>query len=783
MCGTSEPCQTADGSLMLETQLTRPVSSRTRDSRRQHCSNGYMFNDKSAQRLIDIAVTSERRTQDFEACVGAKLLVHVGTFCLQSGLVACEHPQCVSQASLLRQNLPQCNWNSFREWLITAIACWIFTRTTDGKLVEPVGLLDTDVFMWVFEILGTIDAHPAALQPCLDIAGVLSLQHWIVLAGSEPSARYKSRSASFIATMNDIYQPYITQRLWQCRQAAQLQKYGICPARLGNLLLSSENQHMMLVAILQGLNQSSFPRSGANHSSCTEQLCMFAEDNSTNIIQLHKCFDELKCCHTVFPPDDLQELLSKDTGSSWVCTAWDVWKWAKYSTGKSPLVNTLLLGQPSRRYVAISHVWSDGTGVGISSPGKVNSCLAEYFARIAVRLGCDGLWWDSICVPSGREEKRKAMDRMLDNYANATYTIIHDLSLVNFEWKDDGTPAIAVILSAWYTRGWTATELFSTRQAKGSVKVLFKDPNPSNTEPLIKDLDTEVLTPVENYSGLLSGRVPNHAHLSASSIIRCIRHSESEAKIKSLPDLMRILRPRTTSWAKDRIILAALLCLPSDDVNTSRTISRLTMDILQQLRKFPVSYLFHGEAPISTFGPFSWCPPSLFDLGKTTSLTAAYVNTERFTLGFGQAKYLNFGVLRCTFNAFSLSDARDSIGILPYASHPSVVTKIKIALTTPLDCVLVRTRDQGNGEEQTINMWILAHRVPRPTNLPLLREIERNEVIVGEGFFLRWIGCVICRKPRYSKYFSCTTCFFGLDVDEQGFPLRTISPFHDRACV
>jgi len=137
---------------------------------------------------------------------------------------------------------------------------------------------------------------------------------------------------------------------------------------------------------------------------------MFAEDNATNIAQLHKCSGvsggppSPKCRHTVFSPDDLRKLLSKNRWNPWVCTAWDVSKWANYSTGKSPPSNTLLLGQPSRRYVAISHVWSDGTGVGINSPGNVNSCLAAYFARIAVRLGCSGVWWDSICVLSGREE-------------------------------------------------------------------------------------------------------------------------------------------------------------------------------------------------------------------------------------------------------------------------------------------------------------------------------------------------------------------------------------------
>jgi len=104
---------------------------------------------------------------------------------------------------------------------------------------------------------------------------------------------------------------------------------------------------------------------------------MFAEDNSTNITQLHKCLEvsggppSPECRKTVFPPDDLRKLLSENPGNSWVCTAWDVEKWAKYSTGNSPSSNTLLLVQPSRHYVAISHVWSDGTGVGISSPGKV----------------------------------------------------------------------------------------------------------------------------------------------------------------------------------------------------------------------------------------------------------------------------------------------------------------------------------------------------------------------------------------------------------------------------
>lgn len=359
---------------------------------------------------------------------------------------------------------------------------------------------------------------------------------------SLPSWRI-DRSVHFETEMNGLYQPYHLPKLEQCMRAHQMQDFGICPSRLWNLLLSNRNQHINLIAIISGLNRTDFPRSSTTHSSCTEQLCMFADDNSTNTTQLHKFLGvsggppSSKCRQTIFSLDDLRKLLSKNPGNPWVCSAWNIRKWEKYSTGKSTPSNSLLSKQPLSRYVAISHVWSDGTGVGIESPEIVNSCLAAYSARIAIRLNSDGLWWDSICVPSGREEKRRAMDRMLNNFANATYTVIHDISLLDFEWKDDGTPIIAVTLSPWFTRGWTAAELFSACHGKGCIKVLFKDPNPKNTEPLIKDVHSEILAPSEKHSGLRSGRLPSHAHLSASRIVRSILESETDAEVISLPHL------------------------------------------------------------------------------------------------------------------------------------------------------------------------------------------------------------------------------------------------------
>lgn len=54
--------------------------------------------------------------------------------------------------------------------------------------------------------------------------------------------------------------------------------------------------------------------------------------------------------------------------------------------------NKIRLVHANESYVAISHVWSDGTGAGGDKMnGNVNSCLFDYFARIAQELECDGI--------------------------------------------------------------------------------------------------------------------------------------------------------------------------------------------------------------------------------------------------------------------------------------------------------------------------------------------------------------------------------------------------------
>lgn len=193
-------------------------------------------------------------------------------------------------------------------------------------------------------------------------------------------------------------------------------------------------------------------------------------------------------------------------------------------------------------------MWSDGIGVGLRLPGTVNKCLFQRFADIATSLDCDGIWWDSISVPTKKDKRRLTLNKMNENYSRAEHTLVHDLELVNFTWKEDGSPCLALALSTWFSRGWTALELL----ASNSVKVLFRD---SDGQLVLKDLDRDILA---------SPRDPfAHPALRAvSRVIQRLRGTRLDLLMtlydSATQDILDIMRPRHTCWGRDRMIITAL---------------------------------------------------------------------------------------------------------------------------------------------------------------------------------------------------------------------------------
>lgn len=67
------------------------------------------------------------------------------------------------------------------------------------------------------------------------------------------------------------------------------------------------------------------------------------------------------------------------------------------------------------------------------------------------------------------------------NYDYARVTLVHDRFLRMIPFTEPRTACLAIILSSWFTRSWTALELAKSHK----VKITFKDS--------IKDLDEDIL--------------------------------------------------------------------------------------------------------------------------------------------------------------------------------------------------------------------------------------------------------------------------------------------------
>ncbi|KAJ5729092.1 uncharacterized protein N7483_003600 [Penicillium malachiteum] len=267
------------------------------------------------------------------------------------------------------------------------------------------------------------------------------------------------------------------------------------------------------------------------------------------IQQRHECDNEVRCTSmpVSFPRDVLYKAAIRERPTAWALS------------GETILPSYL-------PYMAISHVWSDGTGAGAWKDGSVNECLYELFENIARKFHYDG-----ICT--------KAIRKMQNNYENARITLVHDCFLRNWLW-DLRTACFGTIMSPWFGRGWTALELMKSRK----VKIIFR----GRWGPVIKDLHEEILAKVDESDCALR---------EASLLIQNLR-----GNITTLNDLLTVLSSRYTSWPKDVAVISAWLV----GVPVQERQQEIFKSIVRKLGRIAPGHLFHSAITMST--TFTWCP-------------------------------------------------------------------------------------------------------------------------------------------------------------------------------
>ena len=532
------------------------------------------------------------------------LFSRLQNLCLKARVTECSFESCQAIRRRLESVVPPCNaWPNFRNWFLTASACQISLITNDFLWLS---LFTIQHAMFMFDDLWQEMQDPQNEDLAFEISEIF----WFYRTYIQPSLtisndKYRDPRGILakerqLPSMSFDFDQKLYYKASQRALAAAI-ALKICRKRLWDLIFMAERRHGDISAIMSIVQSSSNPAMFAHkgHDDCTPEYCELANENSTVKRQLHKCPGQ-SCGSVRFPVRKIVKIILDGRRIAWKMT-----KRPKGIMMPKVFMRPELVGIADRdinneihasKTLAISHVWSDGTGVGVKRPGEVNKCLVAFFFDVARELGCSELWWDAICVPTAESEEEKkarriAISQMHENFADAKHVLIHDEYLLQVDWAEDGSPAVALVLSPWFSRGWTALELSVAR----SVKVMYRDPKNRNGY-VIKDLGKDVLAH-RSFERL--------GHIAASKLTQRL-----VGQPPSLMDLITIMSTRSTSWDRDRLAIAALLARVKDfDYNTSR--AEATRQILQQYSSFDISLLHHEQANIVDQGPFSWCPSNI----------------------------------------------------------------------------------------------------------------------------------------------------------------------------
>jgi Heterokaryon incompatibility protein (HET) len=212
--------------------------------------------------------------------------------------------------------------------------------------------------------------------------------------------------------------------------------FNLCPNRVWAVARSLPEGKQSLPLLIPLTEEKGKIEGHKGHSQCTFDFCEYSRLDFTLVAQRHErpSCDIYPCKRLQFPKDKLEE--AANAGSP---TAWNL--------DRESMI------EPPQRFMAISHVWSDGTGTGAWLEGEANECLYTFFEGIAKQFECEGIWWDTICIPKEKAARSKAINKIQSNYEDARITLVHDCFLREWEWVDAETACFAIIMSPWFSRG------------------------------------------------------------------------------------------------------------------------------------------------------------------------------------------------------------------------------------------------------------------------------------------------------------------------------------------
>lgn len=284
----------------------------------------------------------------------------------------------------------------------------------------------------------------------------------------------------------------------------------------------------------------------------------------------------------------------------------------------------------SQRYVAISHVWSDGLGnveqnsLPLCQIKRLHDLLQELRQleerSVDVLNGKLVFWIDALCVPLETNARKLAIQRMASTYQNATQVLVLDSELRRTSQRGKPLHEIfaRIASSGWMRRVWTLQEGVFAR----CLFCEFSD-GIMNVSQAVEWVNEE-----SNSREVELNMVPLE-FMSVIGVFLSIRRSGIEDVCKCFISTWNSINIRQTSKAGDEVVcFAHLLGLDVTDIlKTNDPIMRMKTCI-SMLPHVPLGLLF-------TFGPkleidgYRWAPRSFFQKERIDNSSTQIARDER----------------------------------------------------------------------------------------------------------------------------------------------------------
>ena len=360
-----------------------------------------------------------------------------------------------------------------------------------------------------------------------------------------------------------------------------------------------------------------------NHDNCTEIRCANNQIDKNHYTPLHvadRCLNPRNCNFEEAHHTELMSIL--ETGSIPLIMS--------KKSSRRKLAIQLVKFEKGMRYVAISHVWSQGKGNPMSN--SLPQCQLSYISEKVNGLYPNedeiAFWIDTICCPiKPTRAQAMALERIAATYENADKVLVLDSTLESALLPGDGMQKdiiedclLRIFAAPWMRRMWTFQEGLLAKRlyfqfldgaldfwgAQSQVRVDYL--KPAIEEKLSK--------------GRLRHREASFAIWKMTGIYRYILFLEQNlltVQIRSRPVLESISLPlqfRSASVAEDEALcVGTLLRLDMRRIISKPAKERMVevWNLLGERGDLRQSMLFHKGPKLDT-DRFRWAPRTLLGM-------------------------------------------------------------------------------------------------------------------------------------------------------------------------